>query len=74
MIISFLSRQFILRIESANIWSRTQEKGKYTYENVKRWTKKFDIFKKDKIFLPVIEMNKLDLTAIINAASLTGQR
>ena len=27
--------------------------GRYTYGNVKQWPKKFDVFKKDKIFIPV---------------------
>jgi Ulp1 family protease len=29
------------------------EKGTYTFANVKRWTKSFDIFAKDKVFMPV---------------------
>ena len=29
------------------------QNGKYTYPNVKRWSKKFDVFAKDKIFIPV---------------------
>ena len=29
------------------------QNGKYTYANVKRWSKKFDVFSKDKIFIPV---------------------
>ncbi len=31
--------------------------GQYSYGNVKRWTKKFDVFEKDKIFIPVNIMN-----------------
>jgi sentrin-specific protease 1 len=33
--------------------SKLLEKGKYTYSNVRRWTKKFDVLSKDKIFFPV---------------------
>ena len=29
------------------------QNGKYTYANVKRWSKKFDVFSKDKIFIPI---------------------
>lgn len=29
------------------------QNGQYNYGNVKRWTKKFDIFEKDKIFIPI---------------------
>ncbi len=33
--------------------SKLTEGNKYTYSNVKRWTKKFDITQKEKIFIPV---------------------
>jgi sentrin-specific protease 1 len=33
--------------------SKLLEKGTYTFSNVRRWTKKFDVSSKDKIFLPV---------------------
>lgn len=33
--------------------SKLLEGGAYSYRNVKRWTKKIDIFEKDKIFCPV---------------------
>ena len=29
------------------------QNGRYTYANVKRWSKKFDVFEKEKIFIPV---------------------
>jgi Ulp1 family protease len=34
-------------------YSKLLENGSYNYSNVKRWTKKFDILSKDKIFIPV---------------------
>jgi len=37
---------------------------KYTYSNVKRWTKKFDVFQKDKIFIPV-NINNSHWTMIV---------
>jgi Ulp1 family protease len=33
--------------------SKLLEGDTYTYKNVKRWTKKFDIFSKEKVFFPV---------------------
>mmetsp|Transcript_37445 Transcript_37445/g.69723 ORF Transcript_37445/g.69723 Transcript_37445/m.69723 type:complete len:183 (+) Transcript_37445:1-549(+) len=33
--------------------SKLLEGGTYTYKNVKRWSKKFDIFTKEKVFFPV---------------------
>lgn len=33
--------------------SKLLENSQYTYSNVKRWSKKFDAFKMDKIFMPV---------------------
>jgi sentrin-specific protease 1 len=38
---------------SSTFIAKILENDTYTYPNVKRWTKKFDIFEKDKIFLPV---------------------
>jgi len=29
------------------------ENGQYTYNNVKRWSKKFDVFSMDRIFMPI---------------------
>ena len=29
------------------------ERGKYTYANVRRWTRKFDLFARDRVFVPV---------------------
>ena len=40
------------------------QNGRYTYANVKRWTKKFDVFQKDKIFIPV-NINNAHWTLLI---------
>jgi Ulp1 family protease len=34
-------------------YTKLLENGQYQYSNVKRWTKKFDIFQKSKIFIPI---------------------
>lgn len=33
--------------------SKLMENGQYTYGNVKRWSKKFDVFAMDRIFMPI---------------------
>lgn len=34
-------------------YTKLREDGKYTYKNVKRWTKKIDIFECDKMIIPI---------------------
>ena len=44
--------------------SKLCENG-YTYANVRRWSKKFDVFSKDKIFVPVNISNSHWCLAVI---------
>ena len=38
-------------------FAKLVERQQYNYLRVKRWTKKFDVFKRDKIFIPVNKSN-----------------
>ena len=38
---------------SSFFYTKLTERGSYNFANVRRWTRKFDLFSRDKVFVPV---------------------
>lgn len=42
-----------LRFFNTYFYNKLIQGGKYNYAGVRRWSKKFDVFSQDKIFIPI---------------------
>ena len=58
------SRQIPQQVQHINIKSFSNEHYRYCYEDVRRWTRNFDIFELDKIFIPIHIRNHWTLAVV----------